>query len=106
MKKSDLKTGMKVIQSNGDECIALLGTSWGDYLVGERSHNGLRYYNEDLTNIDYKEHNIDEVLRPVECHNLRSKQQSFVTIWERKETPEYTMEEAIKLIGHNFKLKK
>ena len=106
MKKSDLKTGMKVIQSDGMEYIVLLGTSWGDYLVGERSHNGLRYYNEDLTGINYEGHNIDEVLRPVKCSDLRSKDQDFVTIWERKETPEYTMEEAIKLIGHNFKLKK
>lgn len=84
-----------------------------DYLVCRDVWHALSYYNDDLIDNDGDEY-IDIV--KVSCVLTKSdvipkywteKTLNNNLLWERKEgIPEYTMEEAIKLVGHEFKIKK
>ena len=49
MKKSDLKTGMILVGSDGSEAMVLLGTARGDIYSGKGAGGRLDNVNEDLT---------------------------------------------------------
>jgi hypothetical protein len=101
MKKSDLRTGMRVTQSNGQQYLVYLNTQFGDMFIGSHEHNRIDYYNEDLTH-DYSD--IIKVEAPKKAFQLRTEEQKFETIWEREDVKEYTMQEAIEKMGHEFKI--
>lgn len=64
MKKSKLKTGMRITQRNGDTAIVLLGTSNGDIVscIGTKgTWSPLEEYNSDLTNKHGQEYDIVKV---------------------------------------------
>lgn len=99
MKKSDLKSGMKVVCSNGSELIVSLGTLYGDIIMdlSRDSYNKLLYYTDDLYNISsvYQEYNIDKV--------YKNKGENYIVnpewelLWEREpEVEEITADEAMK----------
>jgi len=108
MKKSDLKTGM-VVEVKGDNYTVML-----DYFEGENilsanySDNdwlGLNEYREDLTHDIYSKWDIVRVFKPT-YKGILNERNGLELIWERNETPEYTIEELIKKVGHEFKIKK
>jgi hypothetical protein len=105
MKKSDLKTGTRVTLENGETYLVYLNTNFGDVFVGKTEHNPMSNYSEDLIS-KHDVLSIVEVEIPRDMYNLRTSQQSFKTIWTRSPVKEYTMQEAIEKMGHDFKIVK
>ena len=107
MKKSDLKTGMTVEYSEGGLAKVLINTERGNILVSpDDTWTNIDSYNDNLERID----NVNE-LTIVKVFSLTSahKGLQFGTsklLWERQETPEYTIEQLIEKVGHKFKIKK
>ena len=114
MKKSDLKTGFKVIKKDGSECLVLLNYNSSyrekeDLIVdmnGNFNWDTIEAYNEDLTHSEYEDLNIIEVLKSEHCYSVFQDQNRFKSIWKKDQTPEYTMEELTEKLGHTFKIKK
>jgi len=114
MKKSDLKTGMKVVTSEG-VYIVMKNTSQGsDYLVciSESGYLNLDGYNDDMKRITILEHKPQfDIIEVYESSDFLT---SFNTnkfqcdpIWEReKDIPEYTIDELTEKLGFEFKIKK
>lgn len=73
MKKTDLKTGMRVEYRNGEERLVD-----GLFLINEKRHNTIVNYNDDLTNCFNKDMDIVRVIEVSKC-----------VLWERQEVPEY-----------------
>ena len=105
MKKSDLKTGMRVTFKRGDDYLVYLNTNFGDVFVSDKKHNNMNNYNEDLIT-EYDSLSIVMVEEPCNDYNLRTSEQSFKIIWTRSPVKEYTMQEAIEEMGHDFKIVK
>tara|TARA_R110000751_G_scaffold33075_3_gene82690 strand:+ start:9915 stop:10232 length:318 start_codon:yes stop_codon:yes gene_type:complete len=105
MKKSDLKTGMRVTFKNGDDYLVYLNTNFGDVFVGKAGHNSMSRYSEDLIS-EYDVLSVVTVSIPCNMHDLRTSGQSYKTIWTRSPVKEYTMQEAIEKMGHDFKIVK
>jgi hypothetical protein len=105
MKKSDLKTGMRVTFKRGEDYLVYLNTNFGNVFVGNIKHNDMGSYNEDLT-CEYDDLSIVMVEEPCYDYNLRTSEQSFKIIWRRSPVKEYTMQEAIEKMGHDFKIVK
>jgi hypothetical protein len=103
MKKSDLKTGMRVSFKNGGTYLVYLNTNFGDMFVGKTKHNDMFNYNEDLT-CEHDNLSIVMVEEPWDHRNLRTYEQSYKIIWTRSLVKEYTMQEAIEKMGHDFKI--
>lgn len=110
MKKSDLKTGMVVEIEDGEKGKVLLNTERGD-IVGAVNNGDketwfpLNRFNEDLIEKDnYCGRRIMKVYA-MELGNLfaASIKKHGVLIWERK--PEYTKDDLVKMIGHEFEIK-
>jgi hypothetical protein len=112
MKKEDLKTGHRVTLRNRKEFVVMLGTHHGDLLAGFTT-NGyipLGEYTQDLSHHRSPTRDWDFASVAV-CESginyLHGNGRKLITLWERnKPIPEYTMEEAVKKMGHEFKIKK
>lgn len=113
MKKSDLKSGMLVETRDGSLAIVMLNTPKGDALVSnheeieeEKTWKSLKEHNNDLTSSFDEDDDIVKVYNFDSNSNGASLSKNCrEIIWEREENvPEYTMEEAIKKMGHNFKI--
>jgi hypothetical protein len=105
MKKSDLKTGMRVSFKNGGTYLVYLNTNFGDMFVGKTKHNPMSNYSEDLI-CEHDNLSIVMVEEPCNDCNLRTSEQSFKIIWRPSPVKEYTMQEAIEKMGHDFKIVK
>jgi len=111
MKRSELKSGMMLEFTNSSiKRLVLLDTEKGDttcdlnldiYQTGGFRHGNyfdLINWNEDLTAAE-KNSALGDIIKVYSMYGE--------LIWERNPiVPEYNMEEAIKLVGHNFKIKK
>ena len=110
MKKSDLKTGMRVTLNNGGVYLVMLQCKdqfeIKDMLINIHFEKviSLSYYCENLTYTDGY-YDIVKIEECVSCRRIFSEKQ-WSQIWELKERPEYTMDELIKRVGHEFKIKK
>lgn len=95
MKKSDLKTGMWVEYRYGDKRMVALNTSEGDVLVGtEHGCSCLRDFGEDLLHKRMKDMDIVAVHQPLVFKDIM-REDKALKIWERKETIEMTLQEAM-----------
>jgi len=107
MKKSDLKTGMTVMYSNGGLAKVLINTERGNILVSlGDTWTSIDSYNDNLERIDnINEFNIVKVFSLTAAY--KGLQFSTSTeLWFCKEIKEYTIEELIEKVGHEFKIKK
>lgn len=110
MRKKDLKTGMVVEVRGGQEYLVMLNhcIKNRDVLICRSGlgWNSLSDLNDDLIFVDRDSKDsvwdIVKVFEPL----FFSKNSSLNLIWCREETPEYTMEELIEKMGHDFKIKK
>ena len=105
MKKSDLKTGMWVEFKNGGKAVVLLNTNL-DAIHPERNKNrdmlvmvsggwhDLSEHGEDLTCAFNRYYDIVKVFNSITHHSAITGK-NLTLIWERKETIEMTLEEAI-----------
>lgn len=111
MKKSDLRTGMKVTLRNGDNYIVLLNAKhkYSDnknILVGCHNYDScdwviLDNYNEDLTN--NKENKSFDIVKVEECEHLGY---LFTDRLEFSQpTKEMTLAEIEKELGYKIKIK-
>lgn len=112
MTKQDLKTGMIIEQRCGNIGKVLLNTERGD-LIGADGNSRSAYsqldnYEDNLTwNTASSDFDIVKVYS-MSIHNLDAGaiNDDGKLLWERNETKEYTVKELIKLVGHEFKIKK
>jgi hypothetical protein len=105
MRKSELKTGMIVELSNGRKNIVMLNPFKGRDVIIDVITNDFILFNdlrEDLTCYGHPEYDIISVKES----GKHSKLNPEIILWERKEVPEYTVEELVKKLGHEFKIKK
>lgn len=109
-KKSDLKTGDQIEKRNGLRYVVMLGTPRGDVYVAVNGieWGRLSYYNEKMEYPnDIKGYDIVAVYSNESPNQyLKTKMDETCKIWQREKVPEYTMEEAIEKMGHEFKIKK
>ena len=115
--KSDLKTGMTVVQRNGETKLVLLDTPLGDNLVGD-NWVSLDDYSDDLKFTAYDNTCIDiiEVYEPLYNHLLMPRflnqlgdNGKYKLVWKREEVLEVTMDEIaekFKVNVNNIKIKK
>ena len=97
MKKSDLKTGMWIVQRNGERARVLLGTKDGDIVSGETWYP-LGCVNEDLTNHSNDErYDIVEVRQPLGNRYYLDKTVNE-EVWKREEPKTLTFTEAEKIL--------
>ena len=109
--KEHLTTGRIAVIRNGNVYLVhypekLYNLKTGKTLVGS--------YNDDLTYYDYDFDIMAIYENPFENVVVTDSMRiafgkipfSIQPIWQRTEIPEYTMEEAIEKMGHEFKLKK
>lgn len=113
MRKSDLKTGMRVKTRDGEIQIVIKNTLFRgepiDIIVSKNGWNRLDRYNEDLTNINHK------LLDIVEVYTIDGNEDNFTRsflntdkrklYWKREEAKEMTLEEIEKELGYKIKLK-
>jgi hypothetical protein len=112
MKKSDLRTGMRVTLKNGRSFIVLLNfkhvyDKTTDILLsseGNTSWNCLSYYNDDLTHHDYDGDDIVKVEVPEHAYALFNKSYRYQCVWERTEPKEMTVEEIQNILGYKIKV--
>ena len=114
MKKSDLKTGMKVVLRNGEEYLLLLNTEevLGTYNIliplCENNSGWLSFdsYNEDLTCEDgYNEYDIMKVFTPY-CIWTLLYDSFWDKVWERKDKKKMTIEDIEKELGYEITIVK
>lgn len=108
MKKSELKTGMRVTTTSGEQYIVYLNSSHGDMLVTDDGYNSFKSYNENLVSkTNPKTFSITKVESPVDLKTSTSNTQRFETIWELDTAIEMTIAELEKKLGiTNLKIKK
>jgi len=119
MKKSDLRTGMKVQYRNGHMRLVMLGVKihakangfveQHSIFAGQNSHMKFASFNSDLTVSGASCFDIMKVWKPLhfgEAYGFETYDGSLIYDREESDVPEYTMEEAIKKVGHTFKIKK
>lgn len=92
MKKSDLRTGMRVEQRNGEISIVLLGLDSGDRIVGNHGRDALEYYDDDFKYVRGIEHYdivkiYDAPKKITDIFNFNSKGE---LLWQRTEVKEIT----------------
>jgi hypothetical protein len=116
MKKSDLKSGMIIINRKGNKAIVLIDSDLGDVLGGGDTSNStwqpLTNFNEDLTSTFFKTSDIMRIYKP--CNNQVAGSFDFANlqlIWERKEEEilELTIDdiaEKFNVSPENIKIKK
>lgn len=107
MKKKDLNSGMIVEYRNGNLGLLVI-TRFGMLIqVSNDSWGELSDLEEDLTYANNHEYDIIKV-RAINFKMgiLKRYWADAEIVWEREEVPELTMEEAIKKIGFEFKIKK
>ena len=116
MRKSDLKTGMKVTLRNDSELIVLLGFESeseyckGNVLVGfkEGTWSKVDCYNNNLTSSSYKEYDIMKIEIPSHAFDLfinsDGKNSKFTLLWKRETIQEMTLAEIATALGHPFKI--
>ena len=109
MKKSELRTGMIVETLNKKRFyVSLNGIDGKSNLISTNNTSYMPYKNiaEDLTAYSSNASNIIKVFIP-KIIELTTDINKCELIWERKEkVKEYTMNELIKKVGHEFKIKK
>ena len=110
MTKKDLKTGMLVQVGNGGVYMYINGV-----LVDTTGHLVMDYYASDLKRasgaLDKPEWDIVKVSNILTGCYLSpyywtENKLNGNILWERDQAPEYTMDEAIAKMGHEFKIKK
>ena len=108
MKKSDLKSGM-IVETRGGELALLVDTPLGLLITYGDTWSDVESYNSDLLMPNVSRLDIVAVrsLGKWSSNILKINWWGAPIIWKREEeVPEYTMEEAIEKMGHNFKIKK
>ena len=112
MKKSELSSGMR-IKYRGSPVEK--NTGYRIYLETSEIHGfflssgfiDIRNFNDDLTCTIKKSYDIVAIYATPYDVDFMNHKTSGRLLWEREENiPEYTMEEAIKKVGHEFKIKK
>ena len=105
MTKKDLKTGMLVQTRNGGVYMYINGV-----LVDTEGHLDLCNYYNDLTrnNTEWDIVKVSNILTGcyLSPYYWAENKLNENLLWERDQTPEYTMDEAIAKMGHEFKIKK
>ncbi len=108
MIKADLKTGMLVQTRNGNIYIVI-----NDIMTSKTDRwDYISYYNYALlNNKGYNDLDIIKVSKQLTGNLLMPENWTEEILndnllWERKEVPEYTMEELMDKLGHEFKIKK
>lgn len=113
MKKSDLKTGMRVTLRSGRIFIVLLNFQHAydkstDVLVSPDSSawNLLDYYSDDLKHRDYSLDDIVKVEIPEHVYAVFGiGEKKYTTIWKRENEPkEMTIEEIQEKLGYKIKV--
>tara|TARA_R110000744_G_scaffold357580_1_gene464427 strand:- start:419 stop:745 length:327 start_codon:yes stop_codon:yes gene_type:complete len=108
MKKSELRTGMIVETIIGSKYYVSLNGMNGDTLLNIKNTRYIPLSNicSKLNAIHNIESSIAKVYAP-KFNMFSSNISDFDLVWERKEkVKEYTMNELIKKVGHEFKIKK
>ena len=92
MKKSDLKTGMRIVTRDDSIMLVLLNTEHGDIVcTANMGWDYIKNYRDDLTSCGNLNENLDivEIYDAKEGHeyqkNLEETKEIFSLIWERKE---------------------
>ena len=133
MQKQDLKSGMIVETRSGERGLIVLDNCCGQDAVifNENNWTGLNRYNDDLIwhgddpdrSPVAKSVDIMKIFKPNLPTGFLSRKsknnphspypfnnlhgfREMELLWERKEIPEYTMEEIIAKVGFEFKIKK
>jgi hypothetical protein len=110
MRKSDLKTGMRVELGNGKTYIVMINTGHDDVFIRNGGNKmDISCYKEDLTLVEPDCLGRFNVLKvygaPTYNSSAIDPKMMGDLLWERKEeVPEYTMEQAIAKLGHKFKI--
>jgi hypothetical protein len=110
--KSDLKTGMICVYKDMSVRLVL-----GNALVGMDGYATLDEFDDELKSNIAPRVNMDVFFVFNEPKIIRTTLKTVLTVewvekncdllWSRQPlTPEYTMEELVKMVGHNFKIKK
>lgn len=110
MKKSDLRTGMRVTTRNGGKFIILLNCS--DNVHKHRDimtslsgiWSDIDEYEEDLTCRTDDIFDIMTIEIPEYSNDLFSESCKFETLWQRQEIKEMTIEEIQKELGYKIKV--
>ena len=109
MKKSELRTGMLVETLNEEiYFVSLGGINNSDMLLNIDGGSFMPLCNiaYDLNALSSKSLNITKVYQPI-TKSLTLDIRNCDLIWKREEkVKEYTMNELIKKVGHEFKIKK
>lgn len=107
MNKSDLKTGMIVVDREGNRKKVLLNTKHGDILVYP-NHDCFGYledYNDDLSNKDINGLNIVSVYNSIFPESQTSFDIKYYDlIWEKNECLEMSIEDIEVRLGHEIKI--
>ena len=94
MKKSDLRTGMKIVYRTGWIRTVLLNTNTGDWLVdkyGAKTHS-MQYYSTDMYAIgNGDELDIMKVYKLEEGCNLNESIDGCTLVWQRKKPKQINM---------------
>lgn len=111
MKKSDLRTGMRVTKKNGAKYIVAINSQHNysrerDLIVNSKisSWDSLDIFNDDLTS-DYPDNTIVKVeipKHPFDMFNINYSE--YITIWERPEPKPMTLTEIEKALGYPVKI--
>jgi hypothetical protein len=116
MKKQDLKNGMIVETRAGEKGVIIKDNVYGEDAVIFNDHNwtALDGFDNDLIwhnkpdRIDFcKTVDICKVYEPDLPTGFIYKQSKFSDLkllWERKDVPEYTLNQLFKKLGHEFKI--
>lgn len=116
MKKSDLKTGMRIVARNGDEFIVLKNVTTPRneiedmYVSIKGGWMGSCSYNEDLiAKSNSKEWDIMKVYAQnkgeyLDGQVLKEKTSNFDLMWERDNKKEMTISEIEKELGYSIKI--
>ena len=111
MKKSELRTGMMIETNEGELYLTHIGGCFGDLGIGVsgRSSFDLNLLSDPLSDDPLSDDTvvlIENIYQPL-YPNLSLSLSDYTNIWSRKEgVKEYTIEELIKKVGHEFKIKK
>lgn len=113
MKKSDLRTGMRVTLRNGKKRIVLLQFKHEydketDVIVDTQisSWNPLSSYDEDLKHRNYYDNDIVKIEVPEHVYVVfgTDSYHNYKMIWERNDTKEMTVEEIQQALGYKIKV--
>jgi len=109
VKKSDLKTGMRVTIRDGSQFIVLLGVpvktqnQFVDILYNESSLLNLRDYDDNLFDRDYRKYDIIKVEIPHTIFDISYSNPNYDVIWERP-LKELTLHDIEKELGCSVRI--